>query len=506
MLFRLLKYPFLLLCLLPCFALVTQAQLIRTTPPVPAEVQILLQLDEVHESWLVENSLERQAGENPVIIGAPKLSEEEVKSQLRSLNGVGDFSLYEQVRKYISLFTEDKRQHSEAVLGLQKYYAPQIDPVIRRRNLPFALRYLPAALSGFNTFVRGEEQTAGMWRLHYHAALRYGLNVDEVRDERHDPVRSTEAALSYLTDLYHQFGDWNLAIFAYVCGPANLNKARLRIAGKANKLATLYEFMPVDSRDFFPAYVAHAYLAQFYGRWGMKPLNIQAPPQTASVSIREPLHKASVVKVLGISNDELRFCNPTLWGKNICKGEEISTLNLPVGMERRFETERTRIFAAENANRSAPTQPEVAPVVVAKPIQSKPKPIPKILVPPAGSKELTYTIQPGDNLGAIAAEFNVSVSKLQAWNSLAGTMIRAGEELKVYVAKDKVPVKKTIVPQTKSKEESSRKFSTYTVKSGDTFWSISQKYPGTNHLEIMEFNQEGSALQPGQVIRIPNSQ
>jgi membrane-bound lytic murein transglycosylase D len=52
---------------------------------------------------------------------------------------------------------------------------------------------------------------------------QYGLQVNSLVDERRDPIKASYAAARYLSDLYKIFGDWNLVIAAYNCGPENIN-------------------------------------------------------------------------------------------------------------------------------------------------------------------------------------------------------------------------------------------------------------------------------------------
>jgi membrane-bound lytic murein transglycosylase D len=44
----------------------------------------------------------------------------------------------------------------------------------------------------------------------------------------------------------------------------------------------------------------------------------------------------------------------------------------------------------------------------------------------------------------------------------------------------------------------------YTVKSGDSFYSIAKNYPGVSAQNIMDYNGiEGSKIRPGMKIKIP---
>jgi len=73
---------------------------------------------------------------------------------------------------------------------------------------------------------------AGVWGLPTLVALRYGLTVDETVDERLDETFAERTAMSYLTDLYKEFGDWELCYYAYLYSPAyvrNLQQRNLSI-------------------------------------------------------------------------------------------------------------------------------------------------------------------------------------------------------------------------------------------------------------------------------------
>ena len=111
----------------------------------------------------------------------------------------------------------------------------------------------------------------------------------------------------------------------------------------------------------------------------------------------------------------------------------------------------------------------------------------------AGTGASTYTVKSGDTLSGIATRHGVSIADLKAWNSLTSNNIKIGQKLKV---------KASTTQQTSA--SSNGEYTVYTVKSGDSFYSIAKNYPGISAQNIMDFNGlNSSALRPGMKIKIP---
>ena len=89
-------------------------------------------------------------------------------------------------------------------------------------------------------------------------------------DERRDPIRSTEAACRYLKNLHSLFGDWNLAIASYNCGPGNVNKAIRRAGGKRD-FWSIYPYLPRETRAYLPIFIAASYAMNYADQHGICP-------------------------------------------------------------------------------------------------------------------------------------------------------------------------------------------------------------------------------------------
>lgn len=110
----------------------------------------------------------------------------------------------------------------------------------------------------------------------------------------------------------------------------------------------------------------------------------------------------------------------------------------------------------------------------------------------------TYTVKSGDVLGKIAERHGCTVAQLKAWNSLTSNNIKVGQKL---IVSGKAS---SSAPDAPAQTSGAGEYTTYVVKSGDSFYSIAKKYPGVSAQNIMDYNGlSSSKIKPGMTIRIP---
>ncbi|HVE73043.1 MAG TPA: lytic transglycosylase domain-containing protein [Thermoanaerobaculia bacterium] len=170
------------------------------------------------------------------------------------------------VEYHIARFSGEKRDEFKAYLTQKSEFEEMIGAKLRRRGMPEELLYLAMVESGFNPKVHSLAQAAGIWQLVPDTARRYGLKVDETVDERLDPDKSTDAALSYLSYLYNRFGSWYLAAAAYNAGENRIS--RIIENGTDADYYRVWEQLPGETRDYVPALVAAMRIAREPSRYG----------------------------------------------------------------------------------------------------------------------------------------------------------------------------------------------------------------------------------------------
>ncbi|MDR3367012.1 MAG: LysM peptidoglycan-binding domain-containing protein [Prevotellaceae bacterium] len=419
-------------------------------------------------------------------------------ARLKRLHSVIDLPFNSIVRRYIQLYTEDKRDKAEAILGLSEYYFPIFEQILDQYGMPLELRYLAVIESALNPRIVSWKGATGLWQFIYSTGRLYGLNVTSTVDDRCDPIKATHAAARHLRDLYNTYNDWTLAIAAYNCGMGNVNKA-IRRSGR-HDFWGIYHYLPRETRGYVPAFIGATYMMNYSKEHGLKVPKYDFKKYFSydTVHVRQWMHFDQIEAVTGISVATLRDLNPQYRRDIVPGNERTCTLKLPVEYVNTYIDKADKI-ALHDADKYNP-KTMVAPVAFTAYV-------------PAGKTKIVHRVKKGDVLGAIASRYGVRVQDLRQWNALRSSYIREGQKLNVYVNPSKAarltaqstsPSKKTAAPNASPGQQSD--FLYYEVKRGDTLWSISQqyKYLGITPSDLMSLNNLSNTTKivPGQTIKI----
>jgi membrane-bound lytic murein transglycosylase D len=409
------------------------------------------------------------------------------------------------------MYTERKRGQVEIMLGLSNYYFPVFEETLDKYDLPLELKYLPIIESALNPKAISRMGANGLWQFMYGTGKNMKLEINSLVDERRDPLKSTDAAARYLKQLYDMYGDWHLAIAAYNCGPGNVNRAIKRSGDKTNYWEIYYR-LPRETRGYVPAYIAAAYVMNYYSEHNLVPRVPDMSLFSDTLVVNDYLHFDQVAANLNIDKEELRTLNP-MYRRDIipAKKDKPYPIILPNNKIMEFMSKDSLIFAHER-DKFFPDNTLIAPSENTgsnfTPVDIK------------GKAKIFYTVKQGDNPGYIAAWFKVRTTDLNYWNNINRNMIRVGQKLVVYVPenqkerfekinemtfaqKQEMIGKSTTSSQSKP-EVLDPNYDYYTVKKGDTLMEIARQYAGITSTEIMQLNNLTSdrSLYIGQKLKI----
>lgn len=114
-------------------------------------------------------------------------------------------------------------------------------------------------------------------------------------------------------------------------------------------------------------------------------------------------------------------------------------------------------------------------------------------------KEFTYKIAQGDSLLKLANKYNTTVAQIQYDNNISGTLVKAGQVIKIN------PNKKMyrIVSANKSQESRQSVIVKHKVAKGESLSTIAKKYNTTVNSILAQNNMQNTTVMAGQTIKIP---
>ena len=410
-----------------------------------------------------------------------------LKARLVRLNQKTPFNIAynPSLENVIKSFLFRKRGLMEKMLTVSQFYFPLFEQQLDNYDIPLEMKYLAIVESALNPKARSHVGATGLWQFMYGTGKQFGLDVSSYVDERSDPIKSTEAACKFLSQLYDIYDDWDLALAAYNSGPGNVNKAIRRSGGYKNYW-NLRRYLPRETAGYVPAFLATMYLFEYADEHGLRGNDVErAYFETDTVLIKNLITFDQISELVGVGKKELQVLNPAYKLDVIPFVEGKShTLRLPNYAVGSFVANEEAIYAH-----------------VKNELESKESPLPQ-LVAQAEQNRIRYKVRSGDYLGRIAERYGVGVSQVKRWNGLRSNNLRIGQRLTIYPRRmpGNAGANATASASNVSIPKGAK---VHTVKSGDSLWTISKKYPGISVDNLRQWNGiSGNNLKPGTKLKL----
>lgn len=288
----------------------------------------------------------------------PVYSKETYVDRLSRIPSIMELAYNDVVQKFIDRYSGRLRYSVSYMLGAANFYMPIFEEALEAYQLPLELKYLPIIESALNPKAVSRVGATGLWQFMLATGRQYGLEVNSLVDERRDPVKSSYAAARYLKALYRIFGDWNLVIAAYNCGPENINKAIRRARAAAGHAQDdtpitaadkdywhIYPYLPAETRGYVPAFIAANYIMTYYCDHNICPMTTRLPAQTDTVIVNRNVHLEQIAAVLGLDLDMLRSLNPEFRHDIVPGLTKPYAIRMPLADTGRFIDNQDSIFA-----------------------------------------------------------------------------------------------------------------------------------------------------------------
>ena len=409
-----------------------------------------------------------------------------LKARLKLLNQKTPFNIVynPSLENVIRYFLTRKRDMMSRMLTISQFYFPLFEQELDNQNVPLELKYLAIVESALNPRARSRVGATGLWQFMYGTGKMYDLDVSSYVDERSDPINSTKAASLYLKKLHDIFNDWDLALAAYNSGPGNVNKAIRRSGGYKNYW-NIRRNLPRETAGYVPAFLATMYIFEYAEEHGFTRQVTDRPYfETDTIHVKSTITFNQISELVDVSEEELMFLNPAYKLKVIpyVKGKNY-TLRLPVDALGKFVANEEAIYAH-----------------VQNQLKSKEEPLPQIV---QSKDQITYKVRSGDFLGKIAERYGVGVSQIKNWNGLRSNNLRIGQRLTIYPRKIPSSVSATTTSKSSTNSVAAAGAKVHTVKSGDSLWTISKKYPGISIDNLRKWNGiSGNDIKPGTKLKL----
>ncbi len=362
--------------------------------------------------------------------------------------------LDEQTLSYMNNHLRDIDKFEE-YLNDSYYFLYFVIKELEKNNLPIELSILPYIESNYDPFSISPSGAVGMWQFMPRTGRLYELNKSWWSEDRHDPFKSTEAAIGYLKYLYQRFdGDIYLSIAAYNAGPSLVDKRINQNKRKGEDIDFWSLNLPTQTKNYVPKYIALRELILNPEKYGITLPNIPYDSVVQKIIIPGQVEILALSEYLEIKPELLYKLNAgyTKWAS---APKDESIFFIPKEKYFLFSSEKNPFNKTNEIN------------------------------------WISHTVNKGDNLWDLAIKYDTEVDVIKEVNYLNNDLLSINDNL--------------LIPLGKTKSNNFIPYEMYIVSEGDTLWSIAKKYNlNVNNLARMNSLNKNEYLQLGQQLSIGN--
>ena len=393
-----------------------------------------------------------------------KISIEEDEKLLSYFDSIWDYiilnseyksgSLNEQTLYYMNLHLQDIESFKD-YLNDSYYFIFFVVKKLDEANLPIELAFLPYIESNYDPFSISSSGAVGMWQFMPRTGRLYELNRSWWNEDRHDPFKSTEAAIKYLEYLYLRFDkDLYLTLAAYNAGPSLLDRQIKKNQRRGLDTDFWSLDLPAQTQNYVPKFIAISELILNPNKYDIELPEIPYEPVVAKIEIPGQVEVMTLSEYLSIKPELLYKLNAgyTKWAS---APSENSIFYVPIEKYNYFESSDNPFKDSNKIN------------------------------------WISHVIQKGDSLWSLASKYDTEVKIIKEINFLSSDLLSINSTL--------------LIPLGKTESNNFIPYEMHIVSEGDTLWSIARKY-NLEVLDIARMNSisANSYLQLGQQLSIGN--
>lgn len=374
------------------------------------------------------------------------------------------------VEQFIQYFQTTLRNRFSNWLARSEKYIPFMRNLLKENGLPEDLVYMALIESGFNPYAYSRSKASGPWQFIYLTGKKYGLKVNWWVDERRDPEKSTIAAAKYLKDLYDMFECWYLAAAGYNAGERKIASAMKRYGTEDFWELAKYRYLKKETKDYVPQMIAAALIAKDPEKYGFTDIEYQEPLRYEKVKVPRATDLRLIAKACEITLEDLKDLNPELSRWCTPPDDPEYEIKIPFGQKEFFLKNFESLQSAEK------------------------------------TEFKTHIVKKGETIQRIARLYRIEGDPLLELNRLEKrSRLSAGMHLLIPLPKQSDLKRAQMVSRDldgRSPTSNSDEI-IYTIKKGDTLWSISNEM-GVNIGALSRWNNlhPETKLMPGDRLKI----